>query len=436
MHNTHKSLKFIDIGGVASCLAYGTLAISSHYSHSHKLFLVLTMISIGWMSALLVCWRLKSSNGKLPLKRILMWALLFRIIGLAALPMLDDDYHRYLWDGYHFAQTGTPYGTAPEKYFIDPNITQKYHDILSQINNPDIPTIYGPTSQYLFLIAHYLQPGRIFSLKFLLVLADCATILLLLKLVPDKRFLMLYAWCPLLIFEVAFNAHVDILGVFLLVSAIFCLHKQWNYKSALTLALAIGAKLLAIVIAPLLLVKMKKAAWIIFAGILAILYLPFLLHGKTDLIGVYTFITHWEFNSFGFALLKSLSNFTVAKYLAYGIFTIFLAWYAWYCRQQTKTTVVRGDIIFGIFFLLTPVLNPWYLLWLLPFAAIYPTRWSWTALIVISLAYLTGLNLPQLNLPAYNHPAWLRPLEFTPIIIAALLDFYYHRKSLRNYRHP
>ncbi len=60
----------------------------------------------------------------------------------------------------------------------------------------------------------------------------------------------------------------------------------------------------------------------------------------------------------------------------------------------------------------TPVLNPWYLVWLAPFVALAPTRRAVALLAVVPLSYATGLNLGDPTLATYGQPNWVRPIEF------------------------
>ena len=77
----------------------------------------------------------------------------------------------------------------------------------------------------------------------------------------------------------------------------------------------------------------------------------------------------------------------------------------------------------------SPVINPWYLLWLLPFAAIAPSVSAWTASVAVFLAYVTGLNLNDGDLQPYQQPAWVRPLEFGLILLALAYDLFRRRST-------
>ena len=66
-------------------------------------------------------------------------------------------------------------------------------------------------------------------------------------------------------------------------------------------------------------------------------------------------------------------------------------------------------------------MNPWYLLWVLPFAVVRPSPWAWTASVAVLLSYATGLNLQDMNLHPFGHPWWVRPVEYGAIALAVAI---------------
>ena len=89
----------------------------------------------------------------------------------------------------------------------------------------------------------------------------------------------------------------------------------------------------------------------------------------------------------------------------------------------------------GLFLLCAPVINPWYLLWLLPFAVIHFTASAWLASVLVMLAYVVGLNIEADNLLGpYDMPSWVRPLEFGVIIFAVLAEFIYRNRKSKTCR--
>ena len=83
----------------------------------------------------------------------------------------------------------------------------------------------------------------------------------------------------------------------------------------------------------------------------------------------------------------------------------------------------------GLLLAVSPVINPWYLIWLLPFAAMFPSAWAWTASVLILLSYVSGINLGDYGLQPYQQPVWVRVLEFGLIFVALAYDVLRHRLS-------
>ncbi len=365
-------------------------------------------------------------EGPFPVGRMILWAVVFRLCGLAGGPFFEDDFFRYLWDGYRFATTGTPYGIAPEAFFVDPAVPAALQSVLDRINNPDLPTIYGPTTQLIFLVGYWLQPANVAALQSITILIDLATVALLLRLAPARN-VLLYAWCPLVVKEIAFTAHPEGIGVCLLMAAIVLARERHWRSTALCLGLAAGAKVFALALAPLILLRAGFAHWLLFGVTLAALYAPFALSGATDLESLFVFAREWEFNSAVFGLVTTGLP-RVASMLVLGLmFAAFWMHHALHLARQATPAMPRGDWIFGAFLVVSPVINPWYLLWLLPFAAIVPSAWAWTASVAVLLAYVSGINLNDPELQAYEQPIWIRLLEFGLILLALAWDLIRHR---------
>ena len=172
---------------------------------------------------------------------------------------------------------------------------------------------------------------------------------------------------------------------------------------------------------PLVLIRARLRHWCIFAATLALLYGPFLVAGATDLDTLVVFAREWEFNSAAFGLLAAVLPSNLAKLSLAAAFGVFWLWY--YRRHRNAGgDVPRGDWVYGVFLLAAPVINAWYLLWLLPFAVVYPSRWAWAASVAVLLSYITGLHLGNYEMQAYAQPWWVRPVEFGVIFVALLFD--------------
>ena len=402
----------VDAAGALSVGAYGLLLALSRGGQDVAISAFLGIMFAAWALLGLAC----TGSAAVPVGKIWLWAIAFRLVGFFGQPVLEDDWYRYLWDGAVFARSGNPYGKPPSMFFSDPQVPQKLQAILDGINHPDVPTIYGPVCQGLFLISYWIAPGELWPLKLMLIAADLATIALMGRLVRG-RCLLLYAWCPLLIKEVAFTAHPDILGIAFLLAAMVIKRPR---SVAMLCALAVGTKVMAAVIAALLLVRLPKKYWLAFAVVLAGLYFPFWVQGRlADWSGVKEFASSWEFNSTIYGVLSIWMGDAAGKVVCAGLFLIVCGAYA----AKWNGGVPRGDLLYGLFFLLSAVVNPWYVLWMLPFVAFYPSAAGIAAIVVIILAYVHGLNLPGTDLGPYDHPTWVRVVEVITIFVAGSLQF-------------
>ena len=414
--------RLVDAAGLWCTLGYAALAWLARQTGEPGLPEFFLLIVWTGLPVFGLYFHFQRCDEPFPLGRLFLWAAAFRICGLIGGPIFEDDFYRYLWDGYRFATTGTPYGVAPEAFFVDLQIPVAFQSILDRINNPELPTIYAPTTQFVFLLGYWLEPGSLVALQSILILFDLATIALLLRLAPARN-VLLYAWCPLVVKEIAFTAHPEGIGVCLLLASMVLARAGHWRSTAVILGLACAAKVFALLLAPLVLARARARYWVLFGTTIAALYAPFALTGGTDLESLRTFAREWEFNSAAFGLLTTAlqrSDAMVVLGVAFAAFWILYA--AHYIRTADKQGIPRGDWIYGVFLGVSPVINPWYLLWLLPFATVVPSAWAWTASAVILLSYVTGLNLNASDLQAYQQPVWVRPLEFGLILMALAWD--------------
>ncbi|MYF25552.1 MAG: hypothetical protein F4090_07260 [Nitrospira sp. SB0672_bin_25] len=421
-----RACRYVDVVGLWCALGYAALTFLARQPGEPDLpvfFLFVAWTSLPVFSLYLYCHR---RGEPFPLGRLIFWAVVFRICGLAGGPFYEDDFYRYLWDGYRFATTGTPYGAVPETFFSDPGVPAVFRGILDRINYPELPTIYAPVTQVVFLFGYWLKPGSVIALQAILSLVDLATIALLLRLAPTGN-VMLYAWCPLVVKEVAFTAHPDGIGVCLLLAAIVLARKHRWWGAAVCLGMAVGTKIFALVLVPLVLVGAGFGYWVLFVVTLSALYAPFILQGGAGFDSLLVFAREWEFNSAAFGLFTTVLQPFGAKLVLGLVCAAFWGHYYFRYSRSGDREIPRGDWLYGIFLMASPVINPWYLLWLLPFAAITPSVSVWTASIAVFLAYVTGLNLNDGNLQPYQQPVWVRPLEFGLILLALAYDWFRQR---------
>ena len=420
----------VDAVGAWCTLGYAALALLARQPGEPDLPIFFLLVAWTGLPVFGLYLYFHRRRAPFPLDRLIFWAVVFRICGLAGGPFFEDDFYRYLWDAYRFATSGTPYGAAPEAFFVDPNVPALFHGVLDGINYPELPTIYAPVAQVLFLLAYWVQPASVTALQAILIAIDLATVALLLRLAPPRN-VLLYAWCPLVVKEIAFTAHPDGAGVCLLLAGIVLARRRRPEMAAVCLALAAGTKTFGLVLAPLVLAGMRMRHWILFGATLAAVYAPFALRGATDLDSLQVFAREWEFNSALFGLLAAVTPRFEARLVLGIAFAMFWGCcFLWYLRGGAHG-IPRGDWLYGALLAASPVINPWYLLWLLPFAAVHPSVWAWTASAAILLSYVTGLNMQDYAMDPYAQPGWARWLEFSVILAGVGCDVLRRRASGR-----
>ncbi|AOP34493.1 hypothetical protein A0128_11925 [Leptospira tipperaryensis] len=358
--------------------------------------------------------------------RIWFWGILFRLTALFTFPVWEDDWARFLWDGYQTLETGTPYGKPPSSFFSAPNLPVWSVEILSRINHPEVPTIYGPILQILFCISAFLFPGSLLGLKCFYFLIEIFGWKILQKNFTQNEFRILF-WFPLLIIETYIQAHPDFLGLVLLCGVYFYNERKKFWIAGVLLGIACGVKTFAWILLPFCLIRTKRISFLIgFVSAFLLPYLYFWTQGGVGGDGLSIFLESWEFNSSLYAFLKWIVGSLIrVPVWSVGIFCLGI-WGAigLYCLRR----FCRGDDralgeCFLWFFLLSPVVNPWYLLWPLFLWIRIPILPGLVFSGVVVLSYVSGKTLSSAaQLQLYENPVWILLLEYSLVGISFLFQ--------------
>jgi hypothetical protein len=327
------------------------------------------------------------------------------LLALLGQPAFEDDFYRFLWDGYATLTHGSPYQIPPAHYFSDPAVPKSLWPVLDQINYPEYPTIYGPTLQIVFALSYGLGGTHITVLRLLFALANGVLIWRMAKAFGAKQTALL-AWSPFVIAETILHMHPDGWMALFLFLALGWVRARPVLAGAM-LALATGCKFVALAAWPMLL-KLKRPWRAIGAAVvmLAALYVPFALFTPTlGLDSAASFAADWRFNALLYAPVAAIMPAAAARILCMGL-GLGLIIYIYFKLKSAQNTPLGA--IFGIILLVSPTVNPWYLIWILPFAAQSKQLWPYVASVALPLSYLTGLNLGTETLRAFEvHPvAW------------------------------
>ena len=321
---------------------------------------------------------------ELPVGWVLGLALALRLIAVQATPLLEDDHYRYLWDGFRTATSLDPYRLPPSAFFGASDLPQTWQDILGGINNPDLPTIYGPLLQWLFALAHVIEPGKVGAIQGLLLGVDMAMIGLLASLRVGPRWLLAYAVHPAVLKEAMASAHPDGLVALLLLLALVAWQRRHSVCTGALLGAACATKVAVLVAVPLFLLPPWRSLglrapdghprrWSLcvaagFAISVCAIYLPFVAVGGSDEATLRVFGTQWRFNPLLFRVVEAGLAPGLARLVAAFLIVVGVVLLAWVWRRKgaaSAPTLPPVDEALLLLLLLSPVVNPWYWLWAL-----------------------------------------------------------------------
>ncbi len=445
-------------------LSLALAAVSGDFGYTtpvadRPLVLLTVLLGVSGAAYLAVSWHRQSlmySGGKL-FRWIVFVGLAMRLAMFFSLPMMEDDWYRYLWDGAVSAHGLNPYERAPEAVRLTAApvtagdsvfaaLAGEAGNVLERVNHPRLKTIYPPVAQAAFASAHLLAPWSIQGLRIVLLLCDVASLLLLIALLGrlglPRAMTAIWWWNPLLVKEIYNSAHMDMLLAPLLLGAILALTGRRLLRASLLLALAVGVKVWPVILLPLLLRSRTAsrpravAALLLFSSVCLLLYTPLAGRLGDGASGFGAYLSTWEMNDALFMLplwlWRGLSGGAPWAELAARI-TVGAALTAWVLRlcrtpwDNPGQLARRWVLAVAALFLLSPTQFPWYYLWMLPLLALVPLQslLLLTALLPLYYLrfYLEGHGL--VNLFDY----WIVWLEYLPVL--ALMAYQWRRSGQR-----
>jgi hypothetical protein len=338
---------------------------------------------------------------------------------------VDDDIHRYVWDGRLQRLGYNPYLVVPS----DPPAKGLHTPETRNLNNPDLPSPYPAGAQLFFRAVTAIHEST-FALKVAFVVCEFAIVFVLLDVLRCTRqerrahLLLAYAWNPLLAIEVAGSGHIDIVGALLLLVSAAALVRRWRATAAVALGLAIAVKLLPIVLLPLYWKRVRIRDAAPAAAVVGLLYVPFLdrsffNHGRIPIGSLGTYVQGFRFNGPVFAILHQLAPPQLLAGLAV---LVGLATATW-LRIRRAPPEWSPDVFawpMAASLLCAPVVFPWYLLWLLPFLRSASTLLIivWTVSIIPTYVMW---HLRTLGCPWGALPGWVMLLEYGCVATAGAI---------------
>ena len=330
---------------------------------------------------------------------------------------------------------------------------------LERVNHPDVSTIYPPVAQFVFRLAHYIKPDSIVVLRAWFLIFDILALVFIIgilsKLGLDKSNCLVYFWSPLIIKETFNSTHLDIIGISLLSGSIYFLLCHRHILATLFIALGFLSKLYPVILLPLYLkachekmLLQSKKAWLaplgnigLFLGVVIFGYIPFIGIGLQIFDGLKAFTLYWQSNDSIFTILVFIFKTVSAAFENETVFSNPLPVFLSKCAVALALTGVLLRLLFkgaslleqpiefirGLFwvmalvFLLSPVQNPWYLCWVVPFLCIFPER-SWITLTGLVGLYYLDFYFDYQDLSEFS--LWIPWVEYVPFYFLLALELH------------
>ena len=335
---------------------------------------------------------------------------------------------------------------------------------MERINHPNVPTIYPPFTQIVFRVVHQIKQDSIITMRSVFLVFDILAlifiVMILKKLGKNQALCIIYFWSPLVIKETFNSTHLDIIGISLMCGSFYFLICFWRLTALVFLALGTMSKFYPVILLPIYIRGMIQnrseneslaKAWTIVCFVLiafgvtcAILYWPFLDTDTKTFDGLKTFTTFWQNNESLFSILvffyrniigleQSFSLGQEALLLSYDLPTflakltvlvvlgVSILWLTLYSGAFPPEKMLRFCfIVMSLLFLLSPVQNPWYLNWVIPFLCFFPIR-AWIFLSGLIGFYYLDFYLDYQNIQGYGF--WVILIEYLPFYMVLILDF-------------
>ncbi len=370
---------------------------------------------------------------------------LLRATLLLRSPDLSDDVRRYAWDARVGAVGISPYAHAP----WDPAVSRLAPAVAAAVPHADVQTVYPPAAQAVFRAARLFGGGDA-AFKSLFAAADLSIVALIAAMGGTGAGFAaaLYAIHPLPITESAGQGHLDSLGVALLLASLVYLFRGPKVRAGVAFALSAMTKYVSLA-ATLPLVRRGRGK--LLASALAVgvaLWALASRGGVSPVGGLPQYAEKWEFNAPVYSGLVALMDagtvpaaakdlfmdlkarmghpawtqglfpFFYSGFLARAILGILLAAALLVIAWKVRDTEAAVFASLAALLLCSPTLHPWYLLWILPFAA----RKREPAFLYLS--FTAPVSYALLYPVSWLPPAAVYALEFVPF---ALLAFLRHR---------
>jgi len=341
-------------------------------------------------------------------------AVVWRLALLPSAPLLSEDVYRYLWEGRVQAHGGNPYSHADR---ADAPKWAPLHDELWRLMaHKKYTAVYPPLWQLaaraVTALDHSLLAMKAFVVACEILFWAVLYLVLRTRGLPPSR-LLIAAWSPLALVEVAGSGHNDPLGLLFLALAILALDRGRTGLAAVAAALGFAAKLVPGFVAVSWSRRYRPGHVLLAAAVVVAVALPYASAGGGLWRGLEDYGS-WRFNQGPLMLIDALAPSRLAATRWGSVLVLALALALSALRVEPTRA---GLVVVAAWIGLSAHVLPWYALWLLPFLTLLdaPAALLFTGTVALAYTVYPGF---QSGGP-WQVPLGFRALEYLPSLALA-----------------
>lgn len=339
----------------------------------------------------------------------IFFVVIIRVAFFFELPMLSDDFYRFLWDGMLMNEGVLSIGNIPQNIdvaiFSNPDFAQ---GLLDQMNSAQYPSIYPPFHQFVsgaaYLFGQESILGGVNTIRLLFLLVEVGFLVYVCYCANSMmRYALFYLMNPLVIIEGFGNVHIEAMVAPLVGIALIELIRRNPVQSAASWVTTILIKFVPLILAPMLFFRFGKrqrwvfagAAALILAGCILLLNPIEIFNAFRDGLEIYYGV--FEFNaSFYYVfreLISAVLGYNPIGFLAPIMALLILLSVLYVSYFKHKAGVMElALVVFIIYMLGTATVHPWYMLPIVLFST-FSNRYYlliWSGLVFLSYSHYYG----------------------------------------------
>ena len=379
-------------------------------------------------------------------KRLLLLGIVLRGCLFFFEPNWSEDGARFLWDGELLRLGQNPYSLTPKQVQEQQGEGNELGaQLYQELNSPNYYSVYPPLNQAFFWLGALVGQGSVaqgyLAMRGMLLLGEIGVFYLFWGLLarfelPQKQ-ILLYWFNPLVILEVVGNLHFEGVVLLFLLATLINLSRQKLGWSGAFWGLAVGMKLLPFLLAPAFFfwkgVRTSLQFWGVAAVVLVLAFLPLVYWNSWEnfLQSLQLYQGKFEFNASLYYLFRALgyelAGFNTIWYLTKIGMVITLIGAVWLSWKRSNASLFEIPSVwlqlYLIYFLLQPVVHPWYLL---PGLGLSILSRQWTFLLW-SFGAIFSYQAYSQN-PVQEQTLFLG-LEYGLVLVGLYLDYFRKQRT-------